>query len=186
MKQEITSIIMIILALLAIVAVSGCTASPGTTPSNVSVSTIQANSGLKSGLAESSSDYSILITGGNTTPVTVTYDDIKAMDFVAKDQVVMVKSNGVTVTSDFVGVPMTDILAKAGVPAGNITFKVSAPDGYVMMYDRQEFENGVLGLKRNGTVLTGNVNVDPIQLVEPGEPGNQWIKVPVKIDIEKS
>jgi DMSO/TMAO reductase YedYZ molybdopterin-dependent catalytic subunit len=184
MKQEIASILTVILALLAIVVVSGCT-SPGITPSNVSVVTVQADTGLKSGLA-ANSDYSILITGGNTTPVTVTYADMMAMDFVEKDQVVMVKSNGVTVTSDFIGVPMTDLLAKAGVPDGNITFKVSAPDGYVMMYSGEDLENGVLGFKRNGTALTNDVNVNPIQLVEPGKTGNQWIKVPIKIEIEKA
>lgn len=184
MKHEIASILTITIALVAVVIISGCT-SPVATPSNISVGTVQADTGLKSGLA-ANSDYSILITGGNTTPVTVTYADLMAMDFVEKDQVVMVKSNGVTVTSDFIGVPMTDILAKAGVPDGNITFKVSAPDGYIMMYSSQELENGILGLKSNGTALTDDVNVDPIQLVEPGEPGNQWIKVPVKIEIEKA
>lgn len=182
MKRTTFAIILIIMAVLAGVAISGCTTSPGVSPSNINVST---GTGLKSGLADNS-DYTILITGGNTTPVTVTYADMMAMDFVEKDQVVMVKSNGATVTSDFVGVPMADILARAGVPDGNITFKVSAPDGYVMMYDGQQLENGVLGFKRNGTALTDNVNVNPIQLVEPGEPGSQWIKVPIKIEMEKA
>jgi hypothetical protein len=54
------------------------------------------------------------------------------------------------------------------------------------MYSGEDLENGVLGFKRNGTALTNDVNVNPIQLVEPGKTGNQWIKVPIKIEIEKA
>jgi len=119
------------------------------------------------------------------SPVTITYADMKSMVIVEKDNVTMVKANGVEVTSDFTGVPMAEILAKAGVPDGNVTFKMSAPDGYVMVYTRDQLEGSVLGLKRNGTTLTGDVNTDPIQLVMPGQRGALWIKVPVNIEIDK-
>lgn len=179
MKYRISAILMIMLALLTAVAMTGCTTgtiSVGSTPT-------PASADIKAGLA-SLPDYKIEIIGGNISPLTITYEDIKAMDFVEMDNVTMVKANGAEITSDFICVPMGKILAKVGVPDGNVTFKLFAPDGYVMVYTRQQLESSLLGLKRNNTALTDDVNTDPIQLVLPGERGAMWMKVPVRIEIE--
>jgi DMSO/TMAO reductase YedYZ molybdopterin-dependent catalytic subunit len=161
--------------MLAAVAISGCTSSGTNNTPQVS--------SLKAGLADNP-NYKIDIIGGVNTPVTVTYDEIKAMNFTEVDNVTMINSVGTEKTSDFVGVPMKDILAEAGgLPAGNLTITISAADGYGMTYTRDQVEKSLLGFKENGTALTDNLNKDSIRMIAPGEPGNMWMKVPTKIVI---
>jgi DMSO/TMAO reductase YedYZ molybdopterin-dependent catalytic subunit len=180
MRQlKLTIVSMIILVMIA-VSLSGCTTgtnvvSPTPAPS------ASASDGLKAGLADNP-NYKIEITGG-TSPATVTFADLKAMDFVEKDNVALINSAGTEKDYDYVGVPMMAILAKAGLPAGELSFKVVASDGYSKVYTRAQIENGVLGLKENGTPLTDNINKNSIRMVMPGEPGDMWMKVPVKIEI---
>ncbi|MCD1294033.1 hypothetical protein CUJ83_03365 [Methanocella sp. CWC-04] len=170
-KNQLFAITIIGLMLLAITAVSGCT-STGTGE----------DSGLKSGLADNS-DFKIEVTGGTTSPVTVTWSDILNMEFVEVKGVTMINSVGTEKTSDYVGVPMMDIINKAGCPDGEVSFKVAAPDGYNKVYTRAQMEKSILGLKENSTALTNNINKNSIKMVVPGEPGDMWMKLPVKIDI---
>jgi DMSO/TMAO reductase YedYZ molybdopterin-dependent catalytic subunit len=173
-------LVILSIMMLAAVAVSGCTSSGNSDGSNAT----SQSSGLKSGLADNP-NYKIEITGGVNSPVTVTYADIKAMEFTEMKNVTMINSAGTEKTSDFVGVPMKDILAKAGgLPAGNLTITVSASDGYGMAYTREQVEKAILGFKENGTALTDSLNKDSIRMVVPGEPGSMWMKVPAKIVIE--
>jgi len=123
---------------------------------------------------------------GNGKAVTVTYADIRAMDFVELKGVIMVNSAGTEFTNDYVGVPMMDIIDKAGLPAGDYNYKVSASDGYMKVYTKAQMENAVLGLKQNGTALTDNINKDSIRMVMPGEPGDMWMKVPAKIELTQA
>ncbi|MDI6897189.1 molybdopterin-dependent oxidoreductase [Methanocella conradii] len=167
-RCELGIISIVVLVMLA-VAMSGCTA--GSTD----------NSGLKSGLADNP-NYKIEIIGGKS-PTTVTFADIKAMGFVEKKGVVMVNSAGTEKTGDYVGVPLMDVINKAGMPDGEYNFKISASDGYSKVYTREQVEKAILALKENGTALTDNVNKNSIKLVLPGEPGEMWMKVPVKIEL---
>lgn len=171
-------LVILSIMMLAAVAVSGCTSSGNNATTQPS--------GLKTGLADNP-NYKIEIVGGATSPVTVTYDDIKAMEFTEMTNVTMINSAGTEKTSDFVGVPMKDILAKAGgLPAGNLTITISASDGYGMTYTKDQVEKSLLGLKENGTALTDSLNKDSIRMVVPGEPGSMWMKVPTKIVIKSA
>lgn len=167
---------MVIVLALAVAGCAGTTA-PATSPAATTA-------GLKAGLPDLPG-YGIVIVGGNESPVTVTYADLKGMGFVETGNVTMVKANGDEVTGDFIGVPMAEVLAKAGVPDGDVAFELSASDGYVMLYTRGQIESAVLGLKRNGTALGDDIGGSPIQMVVPGERGAMWMKVPVRIEIEK-
>jgi DMSO/TMAO reductase YedYZ molybdopterin-dependent catalytic subunit len=179
-QMKLTIVSMIILVMIA-VALSGCTTS--TTP-GVATPTTGGDSGLKAGLADNP-NYKIEIVGGNS-PVTITFADIKAMNFVEKKGVVMINSAGTETTSDYVGVPMMDIINKAGLPAGDYNFKVSASDGYMKVYTKAQMENAILGLKENGTPLTDNINKNSIRMVMPGEAGEMWMKVPAKIELTQA
>ena len=139
---------------------------------------------LKAGLTDLP-NYTITITGGNRSPVTVTYGDLLSMDFVEAKNASMMRMSGAGVekTGDYIGVPLMDIVAKAGLPGGNITYAISAPDGYTMNYTQEQLQNSLLGLKLNGTALTDIVDQNSIVLVEPGERGPMWIMVPNRIDI---
>lgn len=172
MKQnKIIAMIMMVLVLALITAIAGCTSS-GTSDAT----------GLKAGLADNK-DFKIEVIGGKTSPMVITWEDLKAMNFVEKNGVTMINSVGTEKTSDFVGVPMMDIVNKAGVPDGEVSFKVVAPDGYSKVYTAEQMEKSILGLKENGTALTDNINKKSIKMVVPGEPGDMWMKQPVKIEI---
>jgi len=175
------SILLIITLVLAAVALSGCTTS---TPAPSATAGAGDNTGLKAGLADNP-NYKIEVVG-NGKAVTVTYADIRAMDFVELKGVIMVNSAGTEFTNDYVGVPMMDIIDKAGLPAGDYNYKVSASDGYMKVYTKAQMENAVLGLKQNGTALTDNINKDSIRMVMPGEPGDMWMKVPAKIELTQA
>ncbi|WP_174589670.1 molybdopterin-dependent oxidoreductase [Methanocella conradii] len=167
-RYELGIVAIAVLVTLA-VAMSGCTT--GSTD----------NAGLKSGLADNP-NYKIEIIGGKS-PTTVTFADIKAMGFVEKKGVVMVNSAGTEKTGDYVGVPLMDIINRAGMPDGEYNFKISASDGYSKVYTKEQVEKAILALKENGTALTDNINKNSIKLVLPGEPGEMWMKVPVKIEL---
>lgn len=183
MKQKTSTIAIIIFVSIIAAAVSGCASAPANTPA---APTVTASAGPVAGITGSSS-YNITITGGNTSPVTVTYADLKAMDMVELQNATMVKMNGWLVSSDWVGVPVDEILAKAGVPDGNVTFTMCAPDGFATIYNKDDLKGAILGLKKNGTVLNDDVNGDwPIQIVVPGQIGHMWVKVPVSIQMSTS
>lgn len=183
-QMKLTIVSMIILVMVA-VTLSGCTTSTTTpTPSAAATPGAGDNSGLKAGLADNP-NYKVEVVGGGNT-VTVTYADIKAMDFVELKGVVMVNSAGTEFTSDYVGVPMMSIINKAGLPTGDYNYKVSASDGYMKVYTKAQIENAVLGLKENSTPLTDNINKDSIRMVMPGEPGDMWMKVPAKIELTQA
>ena len=110
--------------LLAVVAVNGCTSSKAE------------KEDLKSGLPENL-DYKIDISGGTKGNITLTYADLKAMDFVKRLQVTYKDSAGNNKVSDFTGIKWNDVLEKGGVPVGEAYFKVYSPDGYnVSVYKR--------------------------------------------------
>jgi hypothetical protein len=167
------------------VSLSGCTTSTTTpTPSAAASPGAGDNSGLRAGLLDSSNYKMEVIGEGKTT--TFTYADIKAMDLVELKGVIMVNSAGTEFVNDYVGVPMMDIINKAGLPAGDYNYKVSASDGYMKVYTKAQMENAMLGLKENGTALTDNINKDALRMVMPGEPGDMWMKVPAKIELTQA
>jgi DMSO/TMAO reductase YedYZ molybdopterin-dependent catalytic subunit len=175
--QKKSTIILILLVVLAAAVVAGCTSSPTATPSVA---------GTSAGLLDSS-DYQIVLTGGNLSPVTLTYADLKAMKMAEMSNTTMVKMNGVRITSDWKGILLDDILAKAGLPAGNLTMKMYAPDGFDQLYTMDQLQGAMLGLTKNGTALDTNVEGDnAIQLVIAEHIGHEWIKVPTRIEINKA
>lgn len=195
MRQKISAMILFTIVLLAVVAISGCTAGSGTTNTVTAVPSVSAMgmpspsvalTGLKAGLVELP-NYNITIIGGNTSPVKLSYADLESMDFVEVDNASKMKmsGSGVENTGDYIGVRMTDILDKAGVPAGNVIYTIIATDGYSSNYTQQQLQGAILGLKLNGNALTDIVDKNSIVLVEPNQPGPMWVMVPTEIDIIK-
>ncbi len=184
MRNLKTSMIFIVTIVLIAAALSGCTTtSPAASPTAAASGTAD-TSALKAGLTDVPGYKLDIVTSTNT--VTLTYADIKAMDFVEKKGVVMINSAGTEKTSDFVGVPMTAILAKAGLTGGDYNYKVSASDGYMKVYTKDQMDKAILGLKENGTPLTDNINKDSIRMIVPDEPGEMWMKVPAKIELTQA
>lgn len=175
--NRISTIFTVILVLIAAAVLSGCTTNTGTT---------SGTGALKAGLPDTM-DYSVQIIGGTTSPVTVSYADLKAMNFTELDGLSTVNSVGTVTVGDYIGVPMTEILAKAGVPAGEVSYKVSAIDGYNIVYTKEQMDRSILAFKKNGTALTPDVNSNTkaIRMVVPNETNNMWMKMPAKIEIVK-
>jgi hypothetical protein len=183
MQLKKMSVIVTITLIIAIAAaLSGCTnntasptAAPTATPGG-------STSDLASGLP-ATMDYSIKVTGGST-PVTLTYADLRGMQLKELKGVSTTNSVGTVTAGDYIGVPLMDIVSRAGLPAGEVSFKAIASDGYSVDYTTDQFNAGVLGLKTNGTPNTNGFNDKyPISFVIPGGEKNAWIKMPVEIRI---
>jgi DMSO/TMAO reductase YedYZ molybdopterin-dependent catalytic subunit len=177
-KMSVIVTITLIIALAA--ALSGCTnntASPTAAPT-AAPSGGALNAGLPATL-----DFTMQVTGG-TTPVTLTYAELRNMELKELKGVSTVNSVGTVTAGDYIGVPLMDIVNKAGLPSGEVSYKVTASDGYAIDYTPAQFAAGILGLKTNGTANVNNIN-DPnsIALIIPGELKNMWLKMPTKIQI---
>lgn len=179
MQLKKISVILTITLIIAIAAaLSGCTNTASPTPTAA-----PSGGDLKSGLP-ATLDYTIQVTGG-TTPVTLSYADLKAMELKELKNVATVNSVGTPTGGDYIGVPLLDIVNKAGLPSGEVSFKLTAADGYGIDYSKEQLTAGILALKTNGTALNNNINDDNncIRIVIPGELKNMWLKMPAKIEI---
>lgn len=176
--SRISTILVIVLVLIAAAALSGCTSSD--------TGTTTGTSGLKTGLPDKA-DYSIQVVGGTTSPVTVTYADILAMDFKELDGISTVNSVGTVTTGDYIGVPLMSIVDKAGLPEGEVSFVISASDGYNMQYTKEQVAKSIVAFKKNGTPLKLDINggKNAVCIVAPEETNNMWVKMPAKIEIKK-
>jgi len=157
-----------VMVIMAIISVSGCTTS----------ATVE---DLSIGLLNNST-YSIQVIGGTNGTVTFSYGDIVALGLVKIDNVSHPDDSGLTVSDDYIGVPLQKVLERAGVPAGDHAYNVTGLDGYYAVYDQNQSENGLIALKQNGSALTNNPS-DPITLILPGGPFCHWIPYPTSIEI---
>jgi hypothetical protein len=156
---------------------------PAPTPTPVITPTPLPSSGvLKAGLP-ATMDYRIQVIGGST-PVTLSYVDLRAMDFMELAGVTSTNAVGTVTTYNFIGVPLMTIVNRAGAPSGEHSYKVTATDGYSLDYSQAQFNAGIVAFKTDGIANTNNINdKTSIILVIPGENRNTWLKMPVKIQI---
>ncbi|HEY3273003.1 MAG TPA: hypothetical protein VGJ92_04530 [Methanocella sp.] len=184
MQLKKMSVIVTITLIIAIAAaLSGCTntASPSPTAAPSGTPT-GAASDLTAGLP-ANMDYNIKVIGG-TTPVTLTYADLKVMQMKELKDVSVVNSVGTPTAGNYIGVPLMDIVAKAGLLTGEVSFRAESSDGYKYEYTTEQFNAGILALKTNGTPNTNGFNDKyPISFVIDGGEKNAWIKMPVTITI---
>lgn len=172
-KMSVIVSIMMIMAIAA--ALSGCTSN--------TVSPTPDGGDLKAGLP-ATLDYTIQVTGG-ATPVTLTYADLKGMEFKELKGVTTVNSVGTETSGDYIGVPLMDIVSRAGLPSGEVSFKVTAMDGYEIEYSMEQLTAGILALKTDGKALNNNFNdLNCIHIVIPGELKNMWLKMPATFAIQ--
>jgi DMSO/TMAO reductase YedYZ molybdopterin-dependent catalytic subunit len=180
--KKMSVIVTITLIITIAAALSGCTnntASPTAAPSGTPTGSA---SDLAAGLP-ATMDYSVKVTGGST-PVTLTYADLRAMQLKEMKDVSVVNSVGTVTSGTYVGVPLIDIVNKAGLPAGDVSFTAVASDGYKIDYTKDLFDAGILALKTDGTPNTAGINDKyPISFVFSGGEKNMWIKTPVEIKI---
>lgn len=173
MAKRVILIILLLVSILLILVTSGCTS-------------IKAESeNLKAGLPENL-DYRIDISGGTKGNLTLTYADLKAMEFVKKSQVTYKDSAGNEKVSDFIGIEWNDVLEKGGAPTEEAYFKVYSPDGYNVVYTRAQADDTILAFKENNQALTSELKNNPIHLVFVNGMQCHWISLPVKIEISST
>lgn len=164
-------IFFILMLLSAFVIVSGCITST--------------TEDIKSELPENL-DYKIDISGGTNGNITLTYADLKAMDFVKKSQISYKDSTGNSKVSDFIGIEWNDVLEKGGIPAGEVYFKVYSPDSYNVIYTKDQADETILAFIENDKALTTELKNDPVHLVYINGMQCHWVTLPVKIEIYKT
>ncbi len=119
---------------------------------------------LKSELPENQ-NYTIDISGGTKGNTTLTYSDLKAMDFVKRSNVTYYDSTGNKTASDFIGIEWNKILEKGEDPAAEAYFKVYSPDGYNVVYTRDQANDTILAFIEDGKALTADLKDNPVHLV---------------------
>ncbi|QRN83706.1 molybdopterin-dependent oxidoreductase [Chloroflexota bacterium] len=121
-------------------------------------------------------DWTLKISGEVTNPLTLSYADLAAMDFVSLDDVLMEKSRGEDEVRSFSGVDLATLLEEAGAPADYSTLTAIAADGYAIEISKDEAVNGIVAIKQGGAWITeADPDAGPIRLVFPTTPANRWV-----------
>lgn len=137
---------------------------------------------LKSELPENL-NYTIEISGGTKGNITLTYSDLKTMDFVKRSNVTYYDSTGNKTVSDFTGIEWNKILEKGEDPAAEAYFKVYSPDGYNVVYTRDQANDTILAFIKDGKTLTTDLRDNPVHLVYVDGMQCHWVTLPVKIEV---
>jgi DMSO/TMAO reductase YedYZ molybdopterin-dependent catalytic subunit len=130
------------------------------------------------------SKYRLIVDGLVSTPLSLTYEDI--MQYPTVTEVVLLICPGVFVdNAQWTGVPVTTILAEAGVKqeAKEVTFY--AADQYQITFSLTEVERDGVFLSHtvDGQILPKEHGY-PLRLVVKGEYGSNWVKWVDHIEIK--
>ncbi len=103
------------------------------------------------------------------------YADLAGMEQTALDEVVMERSLGEKEVGSWSGVALDDLLEAVGV-SDYASITAVAADGYAIDIPRDELQDAIVALQRDGEWLT-EVEPDkgPIRLVSPNTPANRWV-----------
>jgi DMSO/TMAO reductase YedYZ molybdopterin-dependent catalytic subunit len=120
-------------------------------------------------------DWALKVDGAVSSPLSVTFADLAKMPQTDLKDILMEKSRGEDTTGSWSGVPLADLLAKAG--AGEYaTITAVAGDGYAIEIGKDELENAIVALKENGEwIAETDPDHGPIRLVTPKTPANRWV-----------
>jgi DMSO/TMAO reductase YedYZ molybdopterin-dependent catalytic subunit len=123
-------------------------------------------------------DWELNITGTVSTPLTLSYSDLAAMDQVDLSDVLMEKSLGEDVVTSWSGVPLEEILNQAGASANYVSVTALAADGYAIEISRDELQGAIVALKTSDEWIVNAAEEEgkgPIRLVCPETPANRWV-----------
>ena len=120
-------------------------------------------------------EWELKVTGEVQTPLTLDYGMLVAMPQVDLTDILMQKSLGEDEVVSWSGVPLDEILSKAG--AGNYSsITATAADGYAIEISADEVEGAIIALKKGGDWITkAEPDKGPIRLVCPETPANRWV-----------
>ena len=108
------------------------------------------------------------------------------MDFEMIAHEIYKESAGNNKVSDFTGIKWNDVFEKGGAPAGEAYFKIYSPDGYNVIYTRDQANSTILAFKENDKALTSDFKNNPIHLVYVNGMQCHWVTLPVKVEISST
>jgi DMSO/TMAO reductase YedYZ molybdopterin-dependent catalytic subunit len=123
------------------------------------------------------------VTGLVDTPLSLTYDDI--LSFPAVTQVTYLYCvTGLDATGEWTGVPVKDILEKAGYSDDAVSIIFYAADDYSssITIEKALEEDTILAYGMNGVTLPEGHGY-PLRLVVPGKVGYKWVKWVVRMEV---
>jgi|AGTN01.3.fsa_nt_gi hypothetical protein len=127
-------------------------------------------------------EYGVVVTGGATSPVTVTLSELHSLAQARKDVYYCEACERSGDLTPYYGPLAMHALAKAGLPHGNFSLKVSAANGLSITYARDQVENSIIALKKNQTELTGSPENGIVFLYAGGD-SLEWVPLPSRIEI---
>ena len=129
-------------------------------------------------------EWTLKISGDVSNPLTLSFADLAAIDFVNLDDVLMEKSRGEDEVRSFSGVDLAALFEEAGAPADYSTLTAIAADGYAIEISKDEAVNGIVAMKQGDEWITEvDPDAGPIRLVFPTTPANRWVFQIIEISV---
>ena len=117
-------------------------------------------------------------------PVLLEYEDLSNMMMIKKN-VLLICPGFFADYAEWEGVPLSNVLKKAGIKRNYKRITFHAMDGYTSSFDREDIENHLffLSLKVNGQTLPKEHGF-PVRLVAEDFYGGKWVKWIKTIDVQ--
>ena len=134
------------------------------------------------------SGFQILVIGGLKPELTVTMEDIGKMGFVSVENVEKSLLNGNSYIADYTGVPVMAIVSLAGIPQGNVSFRVISQDDFSVTFTKKQMEYAIIAFYQDNEMNEADIDSKKsIKLVPMGIPAAEfWVKMPKEIRIYQS
>jgi len=121
-------------------------------------------------------EWELAITGDVSNPAIYSFSELAAMEQIDLNDVLMEKSRGEDEVRSFSGVPIADLLEKAGVKEDYSSITAKAADGYAIEISKDELVDGIVAMKQAGEwIVKADPGAGPIRLVFPMTPANRWV-----------
>ena len=129
-------------------------------------------------------DYRLALDGLVNNPLTLTYNDVVAYPSVS-EVVLLICPLTFVDNAQWTGVPVSTLLAEAGIKAGATKIAFQALDGYKKVLPLEDVQkDGVfLAYKVDGQVLPSEHGY-PLRLVVKGKYGSNWVKWVTHIEVQ--
>jgi DMSO/TMAO reductase YedYZ molybdopterin-dependent catalytic subunit len=120
-------------------------------------------------------DWNLAVSGAATNPLLLTYSDLAKMPQTELKDILMEKSTGEDTVGSWSGVPLQELLTKAGASTEPASITAIATDGYAIEIPKEELVDRIVALKENGKwIAEADPDHGPIRLVLPHTPANRW------------
>jgi len=128
-------------------------------------------------------DWTLEISGAVDTPLTLDYGTLVQLPETDLEDILMQKSLGEDEIGSWSGPSLDLIFERAGV-SDYSSVTATAADGYAIEISRDELQNAIIALKKDGTWITqAEPDRGPIRLVCPETPANRWVFQIQKIQV---